>query len=302
MKHRSVQQAGLRGSRVVGKYAAFSKAAPVECVVIAVRYIDDKRNISKAFTEYDVKDLRTGQIYPNVRRLNSANGMDDGDEDVLRPAQKLIGATSPVFDPAVSQLSQSDGDRVMVSFSYGAQHTAVITDVLPHPKSTYGTKREQGQRRFTTHKGTSVETRQDGTHVITRGETSITLKADESIEIVHKSGSQMRFLDNGDIEVIAKRDLIVDGVSVKAGASAIQPVIRGNDLNTNVWAPINVAASNLLAAMGDVTAALGVPPGPAIAPGPSVAALVLALSAFSLTLQSAIAAFPSTLSTKTVTE
>jgi len=81
-----IGQAGLRGARVVGKYPAFSKGLLAECVVIAVRFIDDARNISKTFTEYDVKDLRTGQIYPNVRRLDSTAGMDDGSDNVLRPA------------------------------------------------------------------------------------------------------------------------------------------------------------------------------------------------------------------------
>lgn len=206
MRHR-IGQAGIRGARVVGKYPAFSKAMTVECVVIAVRYIDDEKNISKTYTEYDVKDLRTGQVYPNVRRLDSSAGMDDGDETVLRPAEKLTNNASS-FDPKVSQLTESDGDRVNVAFSYGSQNTPVITDVLPHPKLTYGTKREQGQRKFTTHKGTSVETKQDGTYIIKRGKTTITLNEDESIEVKHKSGSKMRFLDNGDIEVNPKAKLI----------------------------------------------------------------------------------------------
>lgn len=218
MERKRIGQAGIRGARVVGKYPAFSKGVSTECVVIAVRYIDDTRNISKQFTEYDVKDLRTGQIYPNVRRVDSVAGMDDGEENVLRPAQKLIGAVSTVFDPKIAQLSQSDGDRVQVSFSYGAQHTPVITDVLPHPKLTYGTTREQGHRKFSTHKGTSVESQKDGTYQIKRGDTAITLSADETIEIKrgdtaitlnadetievkHKSGATLRFLDAGDIEM-----------------------------------------------------------------------------------------------------
>lgn len=203
-------QAGIKGARVVGRYAAFSKGVPVECVVIAVRFIDDERNVSKQFTEYDVKDLRTGQIYNNVRRLDAVAGMDDGDENVLRPAQKLFGAASTLFDPKVAQLSQSDGDRVQVSFNYGSQHTAVITDVLPHPKMTYGTTRLQGMRRFSIHKGTSVETQQDGTYQIKRGNTTITLNPDETIEIAHQSGATMRFTNEGDIVTTPakERDII----------------------------------------------------------------------------------------------
>lgn len=206
MKKSHVSMAGLLSSRVVGVYPAFSRAMTVECVVIAVHFIDDATNLSKTFTEYDVKDLRTGQIYPNVRRADSAAGMDDGGDNVLHPAGKMLSG-SPTFDPKSSQLSQSDGDRVVITFSYGAQTAPVIIAVVPHMQTAYGTKREQGQRRFTTHKGTSVETQQDGTYQIKRGDTTITLNADESIEVVHKSGSVMRFRDDGSIEVIPQTEL-----------------------------------------------------------------------------------------------
>jgi hypothetical protein len=225
-----VSQAGIRGAKIAGKYPSYSKVAGVECVVIAVRFKDDKLNISKTHTEYDVRDLRTGAIYPNVRRADSGQGMEDGDENVLRPAQKLIGAASPVFDPKIDQLSESDGDRVQVQFNYGAQHGAVITDVLPHPKMSYGTTRDQGQRRFSTHKGTSIETKDDGTYQIKRGDTSITLNADESIEISHKSGSTLRFLSNGDIDVQPRRDLLL-------GIGARLPVARVTDTIVGTIAP-----------------------------------------------------------------
>jgi len=213
-----ISQAGLRGARIAGRYPTYSKATSVECVVIAVRFIDDQLNISKTHVEYDVRDLRTGAIYQNVRRVDSAGGMDDGDENVLRPAQKLIGAASPIFDPKINQLSESDGDRVQVQFNYGAQHGAVITDVLPHPKMEYGTTREQGQRRFTTHKGTSVEIAKDGTYTIKRGGTTIVVD-DDSVEITHKSGSRMRFLDDGDIDVVPRRELLLGSARAKLPVS-----------------------------------------------------------------------------------
>lgn len=205
----TIRQAGLQSVLVTGKYAAYSKATNTEGVVIAVRFIDDALNLSKTFVEYDVRDLRTSQIYSNCRRMDIMCGMDDGSEDILRPAQQLIGALSPLFDPKVDPLSQSDGDRVTLTFTYGAQHGATIIGVLPHAKMTYGTTKEQGARRFQTHKGTSVETKKDGTYVIKRNDTSITLNADESIVVKHKSGSTMRFLDNGDIDVVPHRQVLL---------------------------------------------------------------------------------------------
>lgn len=208
-----VKQAGLNDVLMAGEHSPYSKVAETEGVVIAVRYIDDPKNLSKAYVEYDVRDLRTSYIYKNCRRGDQAAGMEDGDDNVLREARQQFGATTPVFDPKRAQLSQSDGDRVLITCSYGAQHNAVITAVLPHSRVTYGATRADGPRRLQVHKGTSVETKQDGTYQIKRGDTSITLNADETIEIVHKSGSVLRFLDNGDVEVVPNGNLLHGGVS-----------------------------------------------------------------------------------------
>lgn len=196
-----IKQAGLSGVSMAGAHSAYSKVAEVEGVVIAVRYVDDPKNLSKAYVEYDVKDLRTGQVYPNCRRCDQTAGIDDGEDNTLRPAQKQFGTTTPIFDPKRARLSQSDGDRVLVTCTYGAQHNAVITAVLPHSRMSYGTTRAQGFRRFQTHKGTSVETQQDGTYRIKRGSTSVTLNANETIDVVHKSGSAMHFADDGSVQV-----------------------------------------------------------------------------------------------------
>lgn len=210
------RQAGLSDTLVSGRYAPYSKVATVECVVIAVRFVDDERNISKTYVEYDVRDLRTSQIYQNCRRCANSAGIDDGDDDVLRPAQRQIGATSPIFDPKTAQLSQSDGDRVLVTCNYGAQHNAVIVAVLPHTKANYGAKRDQGFRKFSTHRGTSVETTKDGVYQIKRGDTTITVQANEDVEVIHKSGSKLRLLDSGNVEVIPGKELLLggDGLSI----------------------------------------------------------------------------------------
>jgi hypothetical protein len=297
-----VVQAGLRGARVAGVFAPYSKVAQSEGVVIAVRYKDDVRNISKTYTEYDVKDLRTGQIYQNIRRSDQMQGMEDGDENVLRPAQKLIGAMSPVFDPKINQLSTSDGDRVLVQFSYGAQHTAVIVGVAPHAQMDYGTTREQGFRRFTRHKGTSVEMKKDGTYQIKRGDTTITVNADDTVEVLHKSGSVMRFRDNGDIELTAHRNLVTDGIAIKHGASAVQSVIKSTDFGANVLNPIAAAATALQTALSAALTAMSAPPGPPTTLPATITAICGALAAEAIALQSAIGAYEATLSLKVTTE
>lgn len=223
-----IRQAGLSGVLLSGEHASYSKVATVECVVIAVRYIDDVNNLSKTYVEYDVRDLRTSQIYKNCRRCDQVSGMEDGEDNILRAAQQQFGATTPVFDPKTAQLSQSDGDRVLVTCNYGAQHNAVIVAVLPHSRLTYGATRDKGFRRFQTHKGTSVETQKDGTYQIKRGDTTITLQANEEIEVSHKSGSIIRFLDNGDVEVIPANDLLLGGNGL---TETIDGVVHGTGID-----------------------------------------------------------------------
>lgn len=201
-----VRQAGLQTALITGRYAPYSKTSPSEGVVIAVRYKDDERNISKQYTEYDVKDLRTGQVYPNCRRMHQTGGVDDGQDDTLRQANKILGTSSPTFDAKRAQLSQSDGDRVMLSFSYGAHTSPVIIGVIPHRATTYAATREQGERKLTAHKGTTIEIDKDGVYTVR-----------------HKSGSVIRMLDDGDVEIVPVGELRV------GEATAAAPVGRVGD-------------------------------------------------------------------------
>ena len=100
----------------------------------------------------------------------------------------------------------------------------------------------------------------------------------------------------------AKRILTVDGINVKLGKSAVQPVARGADFGSRVLAPISSAAASLVAgaaASGAIGAAF---PGPPVTTPIALAALSAACSAFGSAVISAIAAYPGTLSTKVKTE
>lgn len=220
-----IQQSGLKSAntRLTGRKPEYSKSSSSECVVIAVRYIDDDLNISKTHVEYDVRDLRTGDIYPNCRRGDQAAGMLNGEENILHAATKIIGATDPSFDPRVDPLTQSDGDFVIVDFTYGARHGSVIVAVLPHEQMTYGTKREFGERRYLLHQGTSLTIGSDGSYSIVRGDTSIVVDKDSNITVTHKTGSQLRFLDNGDVDVVPNGNLLL------GSSRALAPMARVDD-------------------------------------------------------------------------
>jgi hypothetical protein len=209
---RVVRQSGLSGVRVTGRYPSFGQVASTEGVVIAVRYTDDERNRSKKYVEYDVRDLKSGQVYPNCRRLSTTSGQEDGEENVLHAAQKLQDNTSAgfVFDPKTAPLSQSDGDRVVLNFIHGAHHSPVIVGVIQHSRNG----------RYQTHKGTSVETAQDGTYQVKRGDTTITLNADASVEVRHTSGSYMRFNTDGSIQ-------LVPATTIDIGDSPLTPIVTG---------------------------------------------------------------------------
>ena len=204
---------GVKGMKVVGRYPAFSKVAETEGVVIDRFFTDDERNRSQTYVEYNVRDIRTGQIYYNCRYAHGTAGQTNGTEDILQPAtQRLPGNPGPEdFNPQTSPLIESDGDRVLIAFVHGAHHSPVITNVLPHRRSEYGAKREDGQRKFSVHQGLSVEVSKIGEYTIT-----------------HKSGSVIKMLDNGDVQVLP-----ADGRDAFIGATtATENLVLGQAFKT----------------------------------------------------------------------
>lgn len=95
----------------------------------------------------------------------------------------------------------------------------------------------------------------------------------------------------------------IDGVQVKLGGNAVQPVTKSLDFGSKVLAPISAAASALLAGAAASSATASItPPGPVVMAPVALAALNAAVSAFASAVISAIAQFPGTLSTKVKTE
>ncbi len=214
-------------ARVTGQHAAYSKSAMSEGVVVAKYAIDDDGNFSKKYTEYDVKELQTGQVFRNCRRLSESGGVDSGDDIPLRPAQKsadLSSVNAGVFDPLLSPLLSSDGDHVALAFLKGSQDSAVICGVIPHTKSAYGNKKSDGNRKFTVHKGVSVEITEEGAYIITRHLTpnapgqpvvddentsSITIAPDGEIQLSHVSGASINMLPDGSIHITSNERIFL---------------------------------------------------------------------------------------------
>lgn len=275
MKHnfdRHVSMAGLRHASVTGVYASFSKTAPAECVVVAVRYIDDVRNRSKQYVEYDVRDLKTGQIYPNCPVLMNGGGFEDGSEVILRAATKPLGniGGSFTFDPRVDPVLESDGDRVMVSFVNAAHYSAVIVGVLPHVRSGYGAKRADGQRRYIAHHGVTFEMTQDGVFRLATEE-GAKVHLEEDVTKIDGKASSGVLLGFNATEKAVKGDTAV-AASTGPAASAAGALA------------VSMAAALVQLNLGNIPGALGT--------------LISGLSSYAGAEQAAWSAFQSALSNK----
>jgi phage gp45-like len=171
----------------------FSMIGHRECVIVGVRYTDDSGSRSRAYVEYECRDLHTGEVYTNVRRLEAMGGMTDGDDNVMRVQQQIRPGARSSKLTRFTRANDTDGDRVLVAFIGGARSRGVIVGVLTHSYAQYGAKTSDGERRLTTHKGTSVEIKSNGEYVVT-----------------HKSGTVLHLMDNGDVVIQAKGNIIAD--------------------------------------------------------------------------------------------
>jgi len=181
-------QAGL--SRVdyalTGQRAHFSIMDIREMLVVGRYYVDDPRNRSKRYVEYTCRDLYTSELYPYCRQLSQMSGLDDGDDNTLRPSTSLLPGATGVTGALVGEqtpASDVDGDQVMVGFVSGSRSRPVILGVFRHSASGYGASSAQGERRLTRHKGTTIEVNEKGEYTIR-----------------HKSGSTFAMLDSGDVQ------------------------------------------------------------------------------------------------------
>lgn len=154
-------QSGMQEHSLTGVYPQFSILGSREMIVIGRRYKKDKFNRSRTQVEYTVRDLRTGDTFPGARRVDILSGVVNGDDNVLHPAGKPrkntageVGFQTPA--------SNTDGDRVLVTFLEGSRSQPVIIGVFRHPDATYGAIEADGERRLTTHAGAFFVIDKDG--------------------------------------------------------------------------------------------------------------------------------------------
>jgi len=181
-------QAGLSRTdySLTGQRAHFSIMDIREMVVVARYYTDDQRNRSKRYVEYTCRDLHTGEPFPGCRQLSQMSGVDDGDDNTLRPSTSFLEGSTSTTGALVTEHTPAkdvDGDQVYVGFISGSRSRPVIIGVFRHSGSQYGATAEQGERRLTQHKGTTVEISSTGAYTL-RHKTGATVTIDDDGNVV----------------------------------------------------------------------------------------------------------------------
>lgn len=208
---------------LTGQRAHFAISGLREMVVVSRAYSDQPGNRSRRYVEYTCRDVHTSELFPGCRRLSQMGGVLNGDDDVLHPTTTLLtGATAAAggVDPQHAPALTVDGDQVMVGFVDGSRSRPVIIGVFQHSGMTYGAKAVNGERRLTRHAGTSIEIQADGTYVVT-----------------HKSGSVMKFLSNGDVQVTPAGNLVLAGAETAGPTS--EGIVPGTGIDPFTGATYN---------------------------------------------------------------
>lgn len=218
--------AGLRRTSMhhTGVDPQFSAVGLREMVVVDTVYVDQDNNRSKAYTEYTIRDVMTGEFAYGVRRLSAGLGDPlNGDDNVIHPATNLLPGASSTKLSKNTPATLTDGTRVLVGFIEGSITRGVIVGVFPHPSQTFGATAADGERRYTVHQGTSIQIKSDGTYVL-----------------MNKAGASFTMTPDGDIVATP-----ASGKAFYAGTQqgADQPIPLGNMLATWLQTLLNALLS-----------------------------------------------------------
>ena len=266
-----------------------------------------------------------------ILRAGSNQASEVGQDEQHWTIRLDLGATGDVLDFRISEpegkllfrLHAGSDGRVQiygdggVDLSSGTNGTAEMRhDIAGARTSTIGgadTHAVQGDHTSTVDGAMTTSIGGDETRAVggsstlfVGGDRTAGVSGDETHTVAGKRATQIGGDDKTDIggnsTTAADQVLTIDGVQVKLGANAVQPVGRGLDFGSQVLAPISAAATALIAGAAASSAIGAAPPGPPVTTPAALAALSASVSAFGSAVISAIAAFPGTLSTKVVTE
>lgn len=301
---------GTSNTHLSGQYGQFSMVGDRVCVVVDRFFIEDPKNKSKKWVEYNVRDLQTGVIYQHARKLERVSGIESSEEIVLHPATKSI-KPGQKFYKGLKALD-TDGDLVLVSCIGGVAARSVITGCINRNDFERGATKEDGQRRLLYHFGITEEFKKDGSYHLQRGEASIDLNKDEEITLTRgpltvtlakDNKATLKHSSGGSVE-LSSTGTVIDGPTLNGvllGANATEKAILGDRMKSTVIDPIQQATTTLGVSLAAATVTLapdlstGIPTVATIA---TVAATLAALQVYLVTVNAALATFDLALSQK----
>lgn len=222
--------AGHADYQLTGRRAHYSIMDTREMVVVARFFTDDPDNRSKRFVEYTCRDLHTSELYPGCRQLSQMSGVEDGDDNVLRPASSLLPGATGVTGALVGEqtpASDVDGDQVLVGFISGSRSRPVILGVFRHSASQYGATAADGERRLTRHKGTSVVIEKDGTWAVNTAGATVELDIDGTINIESQSAASIEITKDGAINITCNKGTLITVSDGETELTAVDGALSG---------------------------------------------------------------------------
>lgn len=246
------RQNGLCSTQITGVHGGYRLVGIREGVIHKVIPANDVNNRSKAYTEYDVRDLYTGVIYVAARCVVLFGNADSGIEITHRAASKnLRGGTLGITTPA----RDTDATRVIFGFIDGSKDRPIILGCVSHSNYGYTTDGEQFCMLFN---DTQLRIDKNGSFTVTRlvndqDTTVLSIDNKGNIDLIHKRGATLKIDDSGNVSV---KSTSTGTVTVQEGTLG---AARLNDMTTanaefKAWLDSVVAALAVVSANVTLTA------------------------------------------------
>lgn len=214
-------------------------------VVIEVIELEDKLNVSKVTTEYNVMTIESqnSHVYKNCMAVDGFGGITDFFNKKLRPT------TDPVKVSKRNALNKQNGSIVLLLCIDGHSEQAIILGSIAHPDRKNG--------KLTKDKGHHLEGEFNGVNWQIDKDGALTVKFNSASDNDGKykdskaGGSTLKMEKDGSIEASdgSKEKIRIDKTSKTVSVSAEKDISLTTDANANITAKKNInakATSNLL--------------------------------------------------------
>lgn len=299
--------ASLRRSPLANEFPPFAIFGLLEGVVLKAKFKDDAENVSKTWTEYDVLEVSTRQIYLRARLGSLLGGINNFEENVLAETTGTVDGAPLVIEDASATRGLAlepdpsagitptesynlNGERVVFGCLGGVYTGAFIVATLPHPQSSFSSLRGEAPRhRFRINGWINLIDNSKNLKIKHDDGRELSLNSDGSIVLRTKDNHHFQIGTDGSIEIVQK-----GGTNLRLGSStASATALRGESTNANISAVMTALVALGTAISTWMSAALPVVANPLANP-----AFILALTTTLQAAQASLnASLPGALST-----